>query len=491
MADIVANNDVAAESDAEKRFMENISTDQSEDEHDNKRIGLKESFPRFLHLSSPEDTVMRINSESSATLGHSRVFSNPKLASLISSFSRSRFRKLTNEPQSLAEYHKQEFRKKFQGNEHYLRRHLYRENMGRKGSVKYRRALVMKEGYNYSAIQGNLDETQIKKEKDKFINCFREDYRLGRMSLSSSPTHEIFRRGKTIDAQKYNLQSENLSLNNSLNSYRNVTSSTGTRTTFITRGYLTLKASETQHVDGERLSLETTHECTCQEHNNACDTPKQRKSSAAIEETHAVEDVAVEESEESNLNASPPKQLSMFESQTNLNSLRSSFVYQRMPREDEMSCRQHPQCHCYSTAPLYATHEGVTRYHEPAFLVDPMYRYSTYPRMFPFLTHHTTNSPQPSSRNQGFTCEYCGKVYCRKYVLKIHMRTHTGFKPLRCKVCDKSFSDPSNMKKHVKLHETDDTVHRCRHCGRNFVRYRGLLNHIKSKHSEHASIDTL
>ena len=113
---------------------------------------------------------------------------------------------------------------------------------------------------------------------------------------------------------------------------------------------------------------------------------------------------------------------------------------------------------------------------------------SFYVRMIPFFGHHAPNSPQTSSRNQGFTCEYCGKVYCRKYVLKIHMRTHTGFKPLRCKVCDKSFSDPSNMKKHVKLHEAEDTVHKCRHCGRNFVRYRGLLNHIKSKHSEHMSL---
>ncbi|EDO38730.1 predicted protein, partial [Nematostella vectensis] len=76
-------------------------------------------------------------------------------------------------------------------------------------------------------------------------------------------------------------------------------------------------------------------------------------------------------------------------------------------------------------------------------------------------------------------CDFCGKVYCRKYVLKIHMRTHTGFKPLKCKFCDKSFSDPSNMKKHVKLHETENTVHKCKHCGRSFVRYRGLLNHIK------------
>jgi len=49
-------------------------------------------------------------------------------------------------------------------------------------------------------------------------------------------------------------------------------------------------------------------------------------------------------------------------------------------------------------------------------------------------------------------CTYCGKVYTRKYGLKIHIRTHTGLKPLSCRFCARSFSDPSNLNKHVRLH---------------------------------------
>ena len=46
------------------------------------------------------------------------------------------------------------------------------------------------------------------------------------------------------------------------------------------------------------------------------------------------------------------------------------------------------------------------------------------------------------------TCKYCGKLYTRKYGLKIHIRTHTGHKPLKCMVCSRQFSDPSNLNKH-------------------------------------------
>ena len=60
----------------------------------------------------------------------------------------------------------------------------------------------------------------------------------------------------------------------------------------------------------------------------------------------------------------------------------------------------------------------------------------------------------------GHICLYCGKLYSRKYGLKIHIRTHTGYKPLKCKICQRPFGDPSNLNKHVRLHADGNTPYR-------------------------------
>lgn len=99
---------------------------------------------------------------------------------------------------------------------------------------------------------------------------------------------------------------------------------------------------------------------------------------------------------------------------------------------------------------------------------------------------NSSSTTKPSTSNSGgHLCIYCGKIYSRKYGLKIHIRTHTGFKPLKCKYCFRPFGDPSNLNKHVRLHVQGSTIYKCPEpqCDKILVRRRDLQRHLQTRHA--------
>lgn len=103
-------------------------------------------------------------------------------------------------------------------------------------------------------------------------------------------------------------------------------------------------------------------------------------------------------------------------------------------------------------------------------------------------SHLETIVSNMGTSKQGHLCIYCGKLYSRKYGLKIHIRTHTGFKPLKCKFCHRPFGDPSNLNKHVRLHLQNQTptqhanFYKCHLCSKIMIRKRDLQRHIEMRH---------
>ncbi|XP_022836309.1 zinc finger protein 559-like, partial [Spodoptera litura] len=106
----------------------------------------------------------------------------------------------------------------------------------------------------------------------------------------------------------------------------------------------------------------------------------------------------------------------------------------------------------------------------------------------------------------GHVCVYCGKLYSRRYGLKIHLRTHTGYRPLRCRHCRRPFGDPSNLNKHERLHAARGRApapgpaacpamgptmgpYGCTQCGRALARRRDLERHMRT-HTRDTLSDT-
>lgn len=95
-------------------------------------------------------------------------------------------------------------------------------------------------------------------------------------------------------------------------------------------------------------------------------------------------------------------------------------------------------------------------------------------RMDQLMAHskiHDNDSPK-------FECDYCGKSYYLKSILREHIRIHTRENCALCSFCGKSFTSKSNMKQHILRH-TNTKQFECKDCGKKFVSKGELKGHIR------------
>ncbi len=79
-------------------------------------------------------------------------------------------------------------------------------------------------------------------------------------------------------------------------------------------------------------------------------------------------------------------------------------------------------------------------------------------------------------------CNYCGKRFLFPSQFRAHQRVHTGEKPYKCDLCDKQYIDKKTLNVHKRNHQEKRFV--CSICGAAFTLAWMLKRHTSKKHEE-------
>jgi len=97
-----------------------------------------------------------------------------------------------------------------------------------------------------------------------------------------------------------------------------------------------------------------------------------------------------------------------------------------------------------------------------------------------------TNHMKLHTKELEFRCDICGKYYVSRSVLGNHIKTHdSAYKIPRfnCNHCDKKFTHPSNLKRHIRTAHfelSDKKTYVCQECGKSFRDPSARKHHLKT-----------
>lgn len=92
---------------------------------------------------------------------------------------------------------------------------------------------------------------------------------------------------------------------------------------------------------------------------------------------------------------------------------------------------------------------------------------------------HENTHDAASEKLPVVSCEHCAEHFVKRSDLNKHLKTIHKDKTLVCDVCNQSFTQIQTLKRHSKIHQSDQRNKLCPFCGKCFVRTDDLRRHVR------------
>lgn len=94
-----------------------------------------------------------------------------------------------------------------------------------------------------------------------------------------------------------------------------------------------------------------------------------------------------------------------------------------------------------------------------------------------FSIHAEYNKHTKTHGKNRFQCLVCNRWFGKRYLLNAHQKTHSGNKPFECNICQKRYTNQSNLDRHVRVFHKKERLHTCTTCRKTFAQLSTLRLH--------------